>query len=93
MSDKPRLYYIQDTRQVVGNCALWWRAGGAGYTCDLDDAGTWPEDDLWQFQRATDVPHLKSEVDAIAIRHARGETLREMIDQRKSLKADLGTGE
>ena len=21
----PDLYYIQDTRQIVGNCAVWWR--------------------------------------------------------------------
>jgi len=33
------LYYIQDTRSVVGNCALWWRKDDQGYTCDIDDAG------------------------------------------------------
>lgn len=32
-------YFIQDTRQVVGNCAVWWRYGGAGYTADLREAG------------------------------------------------------
>ena len=33
----PDLYYIQDTRQCVGNSALWWREDG-GYTCDLRQA-------------------------------------------------------
>jgi hypothetical protein len=31
------LYYIQHTG-FCGNCLLWWRDGGHGYTSDLDDA-------------------------------------------------------
>lgn len=37
--DSHTYYYIQDTRQIVGNCALWWRHEGKGYTCELLDAG------------------------------------------------------
>ncbi|MCA9676773.1 MAG: hypothetical protein KC464_17195, partial [Myxococcales bacterium] len=32
---------VQDTRQVVGNCALWWAKDRAGYVCDLRDAGVY----------------------------------------------------
>ena len=34
MSDS---FYLQDTRQYVGNCILWWRRGG-GYTTNLKEA-------------------------------------------------------
>jgi hypothetical protein len=34
-------YYIEDARQVVGNCVLWWGKDRAGYTCTLDDAGVY----------------------------------------------------
>ena len=36
---KRALFYIQDTRTIIGNCALWWKPEGAGYTCDLEHAG------------------------------------------------------
>lgn len=32
-------YYIQDKRGYVGNCILFWRPKGGGYTTHLDDAG------------------------------------------------------
>lgn len=42
MTDK---YYIQDTRQIVGNDMMWWAIGGKGYTTDLDKTHifTWEE--------------------------------------------------
>lgn len=65
----PDLYYIQDTRQIVGNCALWWRKDGHGYTCNLDEA--WKIDPAVYGTpcRDTDVFRLCSEVDALAERH------------------------
>lgn len=44
IEDGERLYYVQDTRSVVGNCALWWRENGAGYTCAIDEAGLYRKD-------------------------------------------------
>lgn len=32
------LYYIQN-KGFVGNCLVWWRGAGQGYTCDLKHAG------------------------------------------------------
>jgi hypothetical protein len=31
-------YYVQN-KGYVGNCLLWWREAGCGYTCNLDEAG------------------------------------------------------
>jgi hypothetical protein len=31
-------YYIQDTRQIVGNCLLWYAENGRGYTCNINRA-------------------------------------------------------
>ena len=39
-----KTYVILDARQVVGNCALFWRKDGAGYTCNLDEAGLYAKD-------------------------------------------------
>jgi hypothetical protein len=32
------MYYIRNTKAVVGNSILWWADGGHGYTCDLAKA-------------------------------------------------------
>lgn len=41
-----RLYYLQDTRQYVGNDILWWAKDSHGYTCDIDKAHVWTWDEL-----------------------------------------------
>lgn len=74
-----QLYYIEDTRQVVGNCVLWWGKDRAGYFCALDDAG------LYSGMEAADIVGLRSEktdvawprelVEASAVRHVRSEPL------------------
>jgi len=45
-------YYIQDKRQTVGNCILFWREEGRGYTTNLDEA--WLVEENWK-GRTTDV--------------------------------------
>lgn len=37
-------FYIQDSRSYVGNCVLWWRTGGKGYTTHLDEAGVYEKE-------------------------------------------------
>lgn len=37
-TQEPYKYYIQNCSQYVGNCVLWWRVDGHGYTCNLDEA-------------------------------------------------------
>jgi hypothetical protein len=48
-------YYVQDRRQFVGNCVLWWCANSAGYACALDEAGVYKGSDV-RDMRDTDVP-------------------------------------
>lgn len=48
-------YYVQDARGYVGNCVSWWRPAGAGYTCDIDDAGIYKGKAV-RSMRDTDVP-------------------------------------
>lgn len=76
-----QLYYILDARQVVGNCAYWWRPDSAGYTTELEKAGLYtacPSD------RETDVlvpQHLAQE---LAVRHVRLDHLRARLGSRKA---------
>lgn len=66
-----RLYYLRDTRTVVGNCLLWWRKGNSGYTCDLDDAAVFTEEDARAHYifRNSDRPYPKDLIDTLAVRH------------------------
>lgn len=48
------VFYILDTRSIIGNEALWWRPNRAGYTTNLDDAGQYTEADT-KGLRPTDI--------------------------------------
>ena len=63
-------YYIQDARQVVGNCGSWWAPNGAGYVCTIDDAGQYTGEYASDL-RATDVPWPVDYVLARTTRHVR----------------------
>jgi len=70
MSTDEPLYYIRDTRSVVGNSAMWWGPNGSGYRCNLDEAGKYTKAQCeLRHLRRTDVPMLVSEADAMAQRH------------------------
>lgn len=61
------LCYVQDSRSYVGNCPLWWRPEGKGYTTNLDDAGRYTFDEAMRMHesRSTDIPWLCREIDPI----------------------------
>jgi len=65
------LYYLQDSRQYVGNSMLWWRAGGAGYTTNIEEAGVFTKDQAFSQHRCRegDRPWSKRYVDTLANRH------------------------
>lgn len=72
-------YYVQDSRQYVGNSVLWWRKDRAGYTTNLAEAHvfTEAEADACRRDRATDIPWPKAAIDAIADLHVDMQRLRE----------------
>lgn len=64
---QPALFYIQDTRQVVGNCPVWWGPDGSGYVTRLDEAGRYTEQEAVRQNRTreTDIPWPCAEIDAL----------------------------
>ena len=64
MSEK--LFYLQDTRTMVGNDIVWWAKEGRGYTTDLNKAQVFTEYEAMRQHenRATDRPWPKEYVDA-----------------------------
>lgn len=64
----PGMFYIQDTRQFVGNCPVWWGPNGSGYVTRLDEAGRYTKQEAIKQNRTrdTDVPWPCAEIDAIA---------------------------
>ena len=74
-------YYIQDMRQVVGNCALWWCHNGQGYTTQLEEAGEYEEDEALHIaaSRGTDRAVPVEVAKRASVTHVRVERLgREM---------------
>lgn len=64
------LYYIEDTREGAGSFRIWWGPERSGYTTRLDRAGVYTKAEAASIAkiRGTDVPRLKSDIDAISIR-------------------------
>lgn len=65
------LYYIQN-RKCVGNCMMFWRVDGNGYTVNLDEA--WKVSlgrarDICQSRPDEDFFHPASLIDPLACRH------------------------
>lgn len=79
-------YYVQDTRSVVGNCALFWGKDRSGYVCGLHEAGIYTADDVRGMDRKTDIPWPESFVREVAISHVRVERLSEVRPKPKPRK-------
>ena len=61
-----QLFYVQDSRQYVGNDMLWWCPDGKGYTTDMRQAGTFTLSQAQRMHnhRSSDVPWPKEYIDA-----------------------------
>ena len=59
-------FYLQDSRNYVGNDVLWWAKGGNGYTTDVSKAQPYSRDDAQRQHnmRPTDIPWPISYIDA-----------------------------
>ncbi len=68
---EPELYYIRDTRQVVGNSAFWWCVDGHGYTCNLAEAWQIPEAKAREIcrSRKTDVAYPAKAINKLVQLH------------------------
>lgn len=63
-------WYLQDTRQYVGNSMLWWAAEG-GYLCDIHKAAVFTREDAFKqhASRDSDRPWPKAYIDARIANH------------------------
>jgi hypothetical protein len=48
------LFLLQDSRQLVGDCMVWWAQGGNGYTSDLSKAQRYTKDEASSMNRSRD---------------------------------------
>ncbi len=65
------LYYIQN-KGYCGNCLIWWREGGHGYTCNLNEAWKLPKEEaerICKDRPAEDIPWPAGLIDGAADRH------------------------
>ncbi|MCO7641921.1 hypothetical protein NJI34_34700 [Pseudomonas sp. S 311-6] len=85
------LCYLQDTRQYVGNCPMWWAKGGSGYTTRLDEAERYTlKDALRQHaSRETDVPWPCAEIDPLARPTVDVQHMKDRANQARKMKAAL----
>jgi hypothetical protein len=83
-----KLYFIRDTRVTVGNSAMWWRPDRAGYTCSIDEAGRYEEQEALSIVRirGTDVPYPCEVIEPLTRRHV------DVQDLRKVEKLQLKKG-
>jgi hypothetical protein len=58
-------YYLQDSRQYVGNDMLFWRKGRSGYTTNLDEAHEFTLEEALD-ERDSDIPWLVEQMRALS---------------------------
>lgn len=80
MSEEKQKYYILDSKSPAGNCAVWWRPSGMGYTRDLREAGVYTKEQLPGL-RKTDIPIPVEEVTALAELHCNKNALFYFIEK------------
>lgn len=82
------LFYIQDSRQYVGNAVLWWAKGNSGYTTHISDAGIYSREEAIELCeiRLTDRAWPKELVD-------RSASLQVDIQQLRRLQEEVLDGE
>jgi hypothetical protein len=79
------MFYLLDSRTVVGNCALWWRPDGAGYTTNLDEAGLYTYEAACG-QRDSDVPVPAHVARRLSVTHVRLDTLGDSLKKMEALR-------
>ncbi|MEY1661557.1 hypothetical protein [Isoalcanivorax beigongshangi] len=85
-------FYLQDSRDYVGNCVVWWRRGG-GYTTRLDEAEKFSRDKAMGQHRCreTDIPWPCSEVEPLVRPTVDVQFMRPIREQVAKLSAEKET--
>ncbi|MBB1630260.1 Lar family restriction alleviation protein [Cupriavidus sp. UME77] len=61
------MFYVQDTRQFVGNCVMWWGKNHRGYVSRLNEAGRYTLDEASRIcERDTDRMWPCEQIDVLA---------------------------
>jgi hypothetical protein len=76
MTDQEKNWLIQDCRQAVGNCALWWGPNRQGYVCSIEEAGRYTEQEARAQERSRETDRAVRLEDALrcATTHVRTDT-------------------
>ncbi len=72
------LFYIKNSKSIVGNSVIWWRPKSEGYTCNLDEAGKYSESEARSIVRCRpqeDSMWPVEQIDSIAQRHVTSDSL------------------
>lgn len=85
-------YYLQDSRQVVGNYLLFWRKDHMGYTTDIDDAHVFTLKEALS-HRDTNVPWPVSKMRAVAKLRVDHQDLQYTYKEQRKLMAAKATEE
>jgi len=77
-------YYVEDSRRPVGNCMLWWRPEGKGYTTQIEEAGLYSAEQVKQM-RSSDVGWPEPFVRKHLVGHVRRDRLKQ-ADRPRTVK-------
>lgn len=77
-----KLYYIQrHSSGYVGNCLLFWHKNGNGYTCNLDNAKLFDQEEMEKLIKMDKGEKFtawsKEYMDSISVRHVDAQFLNE----------------
>ena len=89
MAEEEQLYYVQDERQYVGNCMLWWCPDGKGYTTQIDEAGLFTAKEV-RGMRESEVGWPKEYVEAHIVQHVRRDNMRHKESTIETLRGRYG---
>lgn len=84
-------FYIQ-AQGAVGNCAVWWRANKAEYTCELSDAGKYSRQEALEIignKSHGDTAWPSALIDSLVVRHVEVQALFKEDCQTKRLQGSM----
>lgn len=84
----PQLYYIQEKDRTVGNSATWWRKNDQGYSCHLEEAGKYCEEEM--IKRTKDVEDVGWPVEDIDEMATRQVDVQKMYRHLEFINKKLG---